>query len=258
MAAQNRRARRKSRPLGENDYNSDPMSHTANIDSQDLARFAALAPRWWDPAGEMKPLHEINPVRLNYIDSRAGLRGKQVLDIGCGGGLLAESMASRGAHVTGIDASNALISVAKLHLLESGRRVDYHVTTAEAYAERAGGQFDIVTCMEMLEHVPDPAAVVQACAQLVKPGGQVFLSTLNRNPKSFLFAVVAAEYVLGMLPRGTHSYGQFIRPSEAATWLRAAGLKLNELKGITYNPLFRRYGLSDDIAVNYLVQAIRS
>lgn len=232
--------------------------HTGNIDAHDLARFASLAPRWWDPAGEMKPLHEINPVRLNYIDSRAGLRDKRVLDIGCGGGLLAEAMTARGARVTGIDANEALISVAKLHLLESGRHVEYHVATAEDYAQQAAGQFDIVTCMEMLEHVPDPAAVVTACAQLVKPGGQIFLSTLNRNSKSFLFAVVAAEYVLGMLPRGTHRYSQFIRPSEMAMWLRDADLTLRELKGITYNPLLRRYGLSDDIDVNYLALAVRN
>lgn len=231
---------------------------TVNIDSHDLARFASLAPRWWDPAGEMKPLHDINPVRLNYIDSRAGLRGRRVLDIGCGGGLLAEAMTSRGAQVTGIDANEALISVAKLHLLESGRSVDYHVATAEAYAQQAAGQFDVVTCMEMLEHVPDPAAVVTACAQLVKPGGQIFFSTLNRNSKSFLFAVVAAEYVLGMLPRGTHRYGQFIRPSEMAVWLRNADLMLQELKGITYNPLLRRYSLSNDINVNYLALAVRT
>lgn len=234
------------------------MNQPANIDSQDLARFASLAPRWWDPAGEMKPLHDINPVRLNYIDSRAGLRGKRVLDIGCGGGLLAEAMVSRGAQVTGIDANEALISVAKLHLLESGRSVDYLVTTAEGYVQQAAGQYDVVTCMEMLEHVPDPAAVVTACAQLVKPGGHVFLSTLNRNPKSFLLAVVAAEYALGMLPRGTHRYSQFIRPSEMAVWLRNAELRLQELKGITYNPLFRSYSLSGDIDVNYLAHAVRN
>lgn len=234
------------------------MTTTRNLDHAELDKFAASAPRWWDPQGDMKPLHELNPLRVAYIAERAKLDGARVADVGCGGGILSEALAKRGAHVTGIEASADVAQVAKMHLLESKLPIDYHCTTVEEFAAGAAGQFDVVTCMEMLEHVPDPAAVVAACAQLVKPGGHLFLSTLNRNPKSFLLAVVAAEYVLGMLPRGTHRYSQFIRPSEMAVWLRAADLTLRELKGITYNPLFRNYGLSDDIDVNYLAHAVRN
>jgi 2-polyprenyl-6-hydroxyphenyl methylase/3-demethylubiquinone-9 3-methyltransferase len=233
------------------------METKPNVNPHELAKFAGLAPRWWDPHGEMKPLHEINPLRLNFIDARACLHGKRALDVGCGGGLLTEAMVARGADVTGIDPNSALIGVAKLHQLESGKTVQYQCTTAEEFAAEHAGQFDIVTCMEMLEHVPDPGAVIAACAQLAKPGGHVFLSTLNRNPKSFLMAIVGAEYVLRMLPRGTHNYGDFIRPRELAAWLRSAGLRLRELKGIFYNPLFKSYGISDDLDVNYLAHAIR-
>ncbi|GAB6042578.1 bifunctional 2-polyprenyl-6-hydroxyphenol methylase/3-demethylubiquinol 3-O-methyltransferase UbiG [Endothiovibrio diazotrophicus] len=230
---------------------------TLNVDQHEVSKFEELAHRWWDPHSEFKPLHDINPLRLDFVDRRVGLSGKQVLDVGCGGGILAESMAVRGARVTGIDMGEAPLSVAKLHLLESGAEVDYQRTTAEAFAAANPGRFDVVTCMEMLEHVPDPASVVEACARLVRPGGHLFFSTLNRNPKSFLFAIVGAEYVLNMLPRGTHDYAKFIRPSELESWTRAADLELKELAGMTYNPLFRNYSLGHDLSVNYLAHCIR-
>lgn len=229
----------------------------SNLDPDEVAKFNAAAPRWWDPNGEMKPLHDINPLRVNFIDERTKLRGKTVLDIGCGGGVLSEGMAKRGACVTGIDASDNVIAVAKLHLLESGQSVQYYRVMAEEFAEQHAGQFDVVTCMEMLEHVPDPASVIAACAKLVKPGGHLFLSTLNRNLKSFLLAIVGAEYLAGMLPKGTHHYEKFICPAELDSWLRTNGLKMQEMKGLSYNPLLQRYSLGSDIDVNYLAFAIK-
>ena len=229
----------------------------SNLDPDEVAKFNAAAPRWWDPNGEMKPLHDINPLRVNFIDERTKLRGKTVLDIGCGGGVLSEGMAKRGASVTGIDASDNVIAVAKLHLLESGQSVQYYRVMAEEFAEQHAGQFDVVTCMEMLEHVPDPASVIAACAKLVKPGGHLFLSTLNRNLKSFLLAIVGAEYLAGMLPKGTHHYEKFICPAELDSWLRTNGLKMQEMKGLSYNPLLQRYSLGSDIDVNYLAFAIK-
>lgn len=231
---------------------------TQNIDVREIAKFEELAARWWDPSSEFKPLHDINPLRLDYIDARAKLAGKKVLDVGCGGGLLSEAMAGRGASVTGIDMGATALRVAALHLLESGAQVDYLHITAEEFSVQQAAGFDVVTCLEMLEHVPDPASVVHACAKLVKPGGQVFFSTLNRNPKAYLFAVIGAEYLLKLLPKGTHDYSKFIRPSELEKWSRAAGLHLRELTGMTYNPLAQRYSLSKDIDVNYLAWAVRS
>ena len=230
------------------------MCAAVNVDHAEVSKFEQLASRWWDPNSEFKPLHEINPLRLDYIDERVGLSGKTVLDVGCGGGILAESMAARGAHVTGIDMAEAPLEVARLHLLESGQQVDYRQITAEQLAEEMPGRFDAVTCMEMLEHVPDPASVIAACAALVRPGGQVFFSTINRNPKSYLFAIVGAEYVLRMLPRGTHDYAKFIRPSELSHWIRAAGLDVDDITGLTYNPLSGVYKLDPrDVDVNYMV-----
>jgi 2-polyprenyl-6-hydroxyphenyl methylase/3-demethylubiquinone-9 3-methyltransferase len=227
-----------------------------NIDQQEIAKFDVIAGRWWDPDGEFKPLHDINPLRLDYVDAIANLNGKRVVDIGCGGGILSEGMAQRGADVTGIDMAEAALTVAKLHLHESGVNVDYQLCTAENLAEQQPGQFDVVTCMELLEHVPDPASIISACARLAKPNGHVFLSTINRNMKSYVFAIVGAEYVLNMLPRGTHDYSKFIRPSELETWARHAGLMLTQLKGIVYNPLTRTYSLSSDIDVNYLAHCV--
>ncbi len=229
-----------------------------NMDPNEIAKFEALASRWWDPNSEFKPLHDINPLRLDYIDRQAGLAGKKVLDVGCGGGILAEAMASRGAEVTGIDLGEAPLSVAELHLLESGESVEYRRIAAEDLAEEMPEHFDIVTCMEMLEHVPDPSSIIRACSRLVKPEGHVFFSTLNRNPKSFLLAIVGAEYILGMLPKGTHEYAKFIRPSELDHWARQAGLETVDVTGMTYNPLSRRYRLGRDIDVNYLVTTIRT
>lgn len=226
--------------------------HT-NSDPAELQKFSDLAHRWWDPTSEFKPLHEINPLRLRWIDRSASLAGKRVLDIGCGGGILSESMASLGAQVTGIDLSEKALGVARLHLFESGQKVDYQHTSAEAFAAENAGVFDVVTCMEMLEHVPDPASTVAACAKLVKPGGQVFFSTINRNFKAYLFAVIGAEYVLNMLPRGTHEYGKFIKPSELARYARQAELETEELIGMTYNPLTKVYALGNDTDVNYLM-----
>ena len=235
------------------------MSAAVNVDYAEVSKFEELASRWWDPHSEFKPLHEINPLRLDYIDSRAGLEGKTVLDVGCGGGILAESMAARGAIVTGIDMGLAPLEVARLHLLETGQQVDYRQIAAEELAAERAGQFDVVTCMEMLEHVPDPASVVRACAQLVKPGGQVFFSTINRNPKSYLFAIVGAEYLLRMLPKGTHDYAKFIRPSELARWTRAASLQTRDITGLTYNPLNGIYRLDPrDVDVNYMIATLRA
>ena len=225
-----------------------------NADPQELNKFGDLAHRWWDTEGEFRPLHQINPLRLDWIAAQTNLTGAQVLDVGCGGGILAESMAQRGAHVLGIDLSVKPLKVAQLHALESGvANLSYREVAAEALAEERPGSFDVVTCMEMLEHVPDPSSVVRACATLVKPGGAVFFSTLNRNLKSFLFAIVGAEYVLGLLPKGTHEYERFIRPSELSQHVRAAGLEIAGFKGMEYNPLTRRYWLSDSTDVNYLV-----
>jgi 2-polyprenyl-6-hydroxyphenyl methylase/3-demethylubiquinone-9 3-methyltransferase len=230
------------------------MNAAENVDPNEVDKFEQLASRWWDTNSEFKPLHEINPLRLEYIDSRAGLDGRNVLDVGCGGGILAESMAARGATVTGIDMGKAPLEVARLHLLESGQQVDYRQVSAEQLAESMPGQFDVVTCMEMLEHVPDPASVVRACTTLVKPGGTVFFSTINRNPKSYLFAIVGAEYVLRMLPKGTHDYAKFIRPAELSRWIRDAGLTTLDITGLTYNPLTGVYRLdARDVDVNYMV-----
>lgn len=228
-----------------------------NADPLELQKFAELAHRWWDPTSEFRPLHEINPLRLEWINARAPLAGKQVIDIGCGGGILSESMARKGATVTGIDLGEKALKVADLHSLESGVPVRYKLIAAEEMAAQEPGQFDVVTCMEMLEHVPDPAAIVRACATLVKPGGLVFFSTLNRNPKSYLFAVIGAEYILRMLPKGTHDYEKFITPSELSQFIRSAGLEVAGLKGMGYNPLTKIYSLNDDTSVNYLVAARR-
>lgn len=234
------------------------MSNAANVDHAEIDKFEQLASRWWDPDSEFKPLHQINPLRLDYIDRQACIDGKQVVDIGCGGGILAESMAARGARVTGIDMGAAPLEVARLHLLETGLEVDYRQMPAEALAAEAPGSFDVVTCMEMLEHVPDPASVIRACATLVKPGGQVFFSTINRNPKSYLFAIIGAEYLLRMLPKGTHDYARFIRPSELSAWSRDTGLETDDISGMSYNPLTGVYRLdARDVGVNYLVAAHR-
>jgi 2-polyprenyl-6-hydroxyphenyl methylase / 3-demethylubiquinone-9 3-methyltransferase len=226
-----------------------------NADPQEIKKFEALAHRWWDPASEFKPLHQINPLRLDYIDGKAKIAGKNVLDIGCGGGILAESMAARGAKVTGIDLAEKALTVAKLHLMESGRRVDYRLIAAEDLAAERAHVFDVVTCMEMLEHVPHPARIVQACAALVAPGGWLFFATLNRNPKSYLYAVIGAEYVLRLLPRGTHDYAKFIKPSELGGWCREAGLAAEQLIGMHYNPLTQVYSLGPDVSVNYILCA---
>ena len=224
-----------------------------NVDPQELAKFSELAHRWWDPDSEFRPLHQINPLRLEWIDFLAHLKGQRALDVGCGGGILAEAMARRASHVTGVDLATRPLGVARLHAMESGvENIEYREIAAEALAAEAPGRFDVVTCMEMLEHVPDPSSVVRACATLVRPGGWVFFSTLNRNPKSFLFAIIGAEYVLGLLPKGTHEYARFIRPSELARWTRESGLTLEGSKGMEYNPLTRRYRLSGDTSVNYL------
>lgn len=229
-----------------------------NADPAELEKFASLAHRWWDKNSEFKPLHAINPLRLNYIDQQVGLLGRRVLDVGCGGGILSESMAQKGAVVTGIDLGEKALKVAQLHKLESGVDVDYHLISVESMAALEPASFDVVTCMEMLEHVPDPEAIVRACAQLVKPGGSVFFSTLNRNPKSYLFAVIGAEYVLNMLPKGTHEYAKFIKPSELSGWARHAGLEVSMLMGMTYNPITQHYALGNDVSVNYLVHAVKS
>lgn len=228
----------------------------SNVDTAEIAKFEALASRWWDRHSEFKPLHDINPLRANYIDERSPVAGKKLLDVGCGGGILAEAMAHRGAEVTGIDMGEAPLAVARLHALESGAKVDYQRSTAEAFAQQYAGTFDVVTCLEMLEHVPDPSSVVAACATLVKPGGDVYFSTINRNPKAYAFAILGAEYLLKLLPKGTHEYSKFIRPSELAQWLRANGLELQHITGMTYNPLTKNYALNAaDVTVNYLLHA---
>ena len=228
-----------------------------NADPQELAKFSALAHRWWDPESEFKPLHQINPLRLSWIDRVAGLAGKSALDVGCGGGILAEAMAQRGARVKGIDLSDKALKVAQLHLHESRLAVDYEAISAEDLAARSPTSYDVVTCMELLEHVPDPGSTVRACAALAKPGAHVFFSTINRNPKSYLFAVIGAEYVLKLLPKGTHDYLKFIKPSELARHCRDAGLEVREIIGMTYNPFTRLYSLGTDTDVNYLVRCVR-
>ena len=228
-----------------------------NVDPLEIDKFSALAHRWWDPNSEFKPLHEINPLRLNYIDAIAGLAGKRVLDVGCGGGILAESMAAREAEVVGIDLSEKALKVAKLHLLESGNKVDYRLIAVEQLSQVSAQHFDVITCMELLEHVPSPASTVKACAELVKPGGRVFFSTINRNPKAYLFAVVGAEYLLNLLLRGTHDYAKFIKPSELARYCRDAGLTVETVIGMTYNPFTQRYKLEQNTDVNYIISCKR-
>jgi 2-polyprenyl-6-hydroxyphenyl methylase/3-demethylubiquinone-9 3-methyltransferase len=237
-----------------------------NVDAGEIAKFADLASRWWDTTSEFKPLHDINPLRLDFIDERTKLNGKKVLDVGCGGGILTESMARRGATVTGIDLGEAPLAVARLHLKESNLEesnlgnhnlnVDYQLISAEKFADKHAASFDVVTCMEMLEHVPDPASIITACAKLVKPGGHVFFSTINRSPKAWLLAIVGAEYILNMLPRGTHEYQKLIKPSELSSWVRSAGLSVQELTGMHYNPLLRQYWLGSGVDVNYLLHTV--
>jgi len=229
----------------------------SNADPIEIEKFSLLAHKWWDPNSEFKPLHEINPLRLGYIDRIAGLSGKAVLDVGCGGGILTESMAAKGAKVTGIDLADKSLQVAKLHLLESGHKVEYRKVAVEDLAIERPAHYDIVSCMEMLEHVPDPSSVVAACAKLVKPNGHVFFSTLNRNPKSYLFAILGAEYVLNLLPRGTHDFAKFIKPSELAQWCRDSGLDVSDITGMSYNPLDKVYSLGRDTGVNYMVACQR-
>lgn len=228
-----------------------------NLDAKEIAKFDAIAARWWDPGGEFRPLHEINPLRLDYVDQRAPLAERRVLDVGCGGGLLAEAMASRGARVTGIDLSEGAIQVARLHLKESGRQVDYRLVSAEDLAAEQPGAFDTVTCMEMLEHVPDPGSIIQACARLTRPGGSVLFSTLNRNVGAFVLAIVGGEYLLRLIPPGTHEYAKFIRPSELESWAREAGLLHRHSTGLHYNPLSRRYRLGPGLDVNYFMHFTR-
>ena len=234
------------------------MSGELNVDPREIAKFEALASRWWDRDGEFRPLHEMNPLRANYIDEHSPVAGRRLADVGCGGGILAEAMAHRGAKVTGIDMGEAPLSVAKLHRDESGLDISYHHCTAEQLAEREKGQYDIVCCMEMLEHVPDPAAVIAACADLARPGGSLYFATINRNPKAFALAVVGAEYILQLLPAGTHEYAKFIKPSELGGWLREAGLSLQGMTGVIYNPLTRLFKLNPrDVSVNYIVRAVK-
>jgi 2-polyprenyl-6-hydroxyphenyl methylase/3-demethylubiquinone-9 3-methyltransferase len=230
---------------------------TLNVDPAEIQKFSELAHRWWDPSSEFRPLHEINPLRLEWINQRAPLAGKKVIDIGCGGGILTESMAKKGADVTGIDLSEKALKVADLHSLESGAQVRYQKIAAEDMAAAEAGQYDVVTCMEMLEHVPDPASVIKACQSLVKPGGYVFFSTLNRNLKSYLFAVIGAEYLLQLLPKGTHDYAKFITPAELSQSIRNAGLEVLGMKGLSYNPLTKIYSLNNDTSVNYMVACKR-
>ena len=229
-----------------------------NADPTELQKFSELAHRWWDPNSEFRPLHEINPLRLDWIDRHATLAGKKVLDVGCGGGLLSEAMAARGATVTGIDLSEKALGVARLHLLESGRSVDYRYISAEDLAAQEAAGYDVVTCMEMLEHVPNPASTIASCAALAKPGGHVFFSTINRNPKAYVFAVLGAEYILQLLPKGTHEYAKFIKPSELSRWAKSVDLELDELIGMSYNPFTKHYSLGNDTSVNYLVHTVRN
>jgi len=231
------------------------VNNTKNIDHNEIAKFEALATRWWDPESEFRTLHQINPLRLDFINERAPLEGKKVLDVGCGGGILSESMATRGARVTGIDMGEKPLSVAKLHLKESGLEVDYRQTTTEALAIEEPESFDIITCMEMVEHVPDPASVINACSRLVRPGGELFFSTINRTPKAWLFAIVGAEYLLNILPKGTHTYEKFIRPSELEKWARESGLVSKEITGMHYNPFTDHYWLAPGVEVNYLLHS---
>ncbi len=231
-------------------------THT-NVDPNEVAKFEALANGWWDTEGESKPLHEINPLRLGYIKTKCNLENKHVIDVGCGGGILSEALAKNNAVVTGIDMGEMPLNVARLHALEAGLNIDYQQVTAEQKAQTSASEFDMVTCMEMLEHVPDPVSVIRACAQLVKPGGDVFFSTLNRHPKAYLYAVVGAEYLLKMLPKGTHDYKRFIRPSEMASWCRQAGLEVSDIRGMSYNPLTKRFSLGADVKVNYLMHCRR-
>ena len=230
---------------------------SVNVDPAELAKFSELAHRWWDPSSEFRPLHEINPLRLGWIAKCAPLAGRQVLDVGCGGGILSEAMARHGAQVTGIDLSEKALKVAQLHLLESGLPVQYELASTESFAAAHAGRFDVVTCMELLEHVPDPGSTVAACARLAKPGAQIFFSTINRNPKAYLLAIIGAEYLLKLLPKGTHDYTRFIRPSELSRWCRAAGLREVELLGMTYNPLTRQFRLGSDCDVNYLLRCVK-
>lgn len=233
------------------------MTNNQNVDATELNKFSDLAHKWWDKNSEFKPLHDINPLRLNYINDLASIKGKSVLDVGCGGGILSESMAQLGANVTGIDLGEKSLKVAQLHSLESGVDVDYQLISVEKLAELQPFSFDVVTCLEMLEHVPNPASVVQACANLVKPGGHVFFSSINRNPKAYLFAVIGAEYVLNLLPRGTHDYSKFIKPSELASWMRSADLALQHQIGMSYNPLTKNYWLNTDTSVNFMMHSLK-
>ena len=234
-----------------------PDNHQTNVDPSEIKKFEELASRWWDPESEFKPLHAINPLRTEYINLHSPVKDLKVLDVGCGGGLITEALAAFGAQVTGIDMGEAPLSVAKLHLLESGQQVEYLKITAEELAEQRGGEFDIVTCLEMLEHVPKPSSVIQACSDLVKPGGDVYFSTINRNPKSWLFAIVGAEYILNMLPRGTHEYDKLIKPSELDTWARQASLITQRMTGLHYNPLSKVYKLAPGVDVNYMMHTIK-
>ncbi len=229
------------------------MTTQANVDPAEVAKFEALATSWWDTEGESKPLHDLNPIRLGYIEQRCQLNDKHVIDVGCGGGILSEALAKSGAHVTGIDMGKMPLDIAKLHALEAELIIDYQQITAEQKAEQSTGQYDVVTCMEMLEHVPDPVSIIQACSDLVKPGGDLFFSTLNRHPKAYLLAVLGAEYIMKMLPKGTHDYKRFIRPSEMAAWCRQAGLDVQDITGMTYNPISKAFKLGDDVKVNYLM-----
>lgn len=232
------------------------MTHQ-NVDPAEVAKFDALADSWWDPQGQSKPLHEINPHRLQFIRERSSVEGANMIDVGCGGGILTESLALSGAKMTGIDMGQQALEIAQLHALEAGLKIDYQHTTAEAMAAEHAGEFDAVTCMEMLEHVPDPQAIIEACASLVKPGGDVYFSTLNRHPKAWLLAIVGAEYIANMLPKGTHDYARFIKPSELSKACRKAGLSVNAIAGISYNPLSRQYSLTKDVDVNYLLHCRR-
>lgn len=231
-------------------------AQTLNADDLELQKFGELAHKWWDKNSEFKPLHEINPLRLSWIDGLVGLKDKRVLDVGCGGGILSESMYFKGADVVGIDLGEKALNVAKLHQLESGAKVAYQYISVEQLAAEQPASFDVVTCMEMLEHVPDPSAIVAACAKLVKPGGSVFFSTINRNPKAYLFAVIGAEYVLNLLPKGTHDYAKFIKPSELSSWARHADLTVSSMRGMSYNPITQHYWLGDDVSVNYMMHTV--
>jgi len=237
--------------------NATPGHAGENVDQEEIDKFSELASRWWDRQGEFKPLHDINPLRLNFVDDTVAVDGKRIIDVGCGGGIFSEALNKRGATVTGIDLSEETISIARLHLLESGHDVDYQCISAEKMAQKKPSGYDMVTCLELLEHVPDPASTVAACAALVAPGGSVFFSTINRNPKSWLHAIVGAEQVLKLLPRGTHDYKKFIKPSELAAYCREAGLEIKALRGMSYNPLSQRFSLTRDIDVNYLVHCER-